>query len=97
MATSGSSGAAKSSKAAKTTRRSSVKYNVEQIKSDITKINEFICRAGVDRKWQLRNVQWTLDWTKEDSVVRNFLRNWLQSRVPEVICQRLDWCKKRGK
>ena len=55
--------------------------------------NEYVCLAGIDRKWQARNVRWTLSFDQRQSVVNLSIRNTLRRYLPEMICQRLDACR----
>lgn len=55
--------------------------------------NEYVCLAAIDRKWQARSVQWTLDFGTRKSVVNLSVRNTLRRYLPEVICKHLDACR----
>ena len=56
-----------------------------------------VCEAKVARKWQVRSVQFTLDYKKPDSVTAKFIKKTVQRYTPKVICKHWDYCAKKDK
>jgi len=81
--------------AAEETRQALAAYTEDLYRACALSEDEFVCRAGIDRQWQARNVKWVLDWNKQDSTVRNFVRNFLCSRLPERLTKNLEMCTRR--
>jgi len=55
--------------------------------------DDIACELNVVRKWQARNVKWTLSLNLNNTVVNNSIRNTLRRYLPEMICKRLNACK----
>ncbi|TPI85482.1 hypothetical protein [Mesorhizobium sp. B2-8-9] len=65
-----------------------VDYEVQQIVKDKKKLcvdnteGEAACEARIDRQWQQRNVQATLDWSNTHSVFRRVVDKWAGNHCP---------------
>ena len=55
--------------------------------------DQTVCLAQVERQWQMRNLDFTLNLKNRDSVPRNFIRTQLERLLPESICKAFDLCK----
>ena len=55
-----------------------------------------VCEAQIDRKWQVRSVQFTLDYKNPDSVTSKTIKKLMQKWTPELICKHWDYCAKVG-
>ncbi len=59
--------------------------------------DDFVCKAKIDRKWQARAVKWTLDPSKDNSVLTKTMNKTMARYAPKAICKLFDGCAKELK